>query len=292
MFKNPVCAEVEIGLGVPRDSVRIILQEGEKRLIQSKIERDISDLMNRFANEFLDSLSKIDGFILKSKSPSCGTISTRYYSGIQKGASVKETGPGFFGEAVIEEFPMYPIETGGRLRNFRIREHWLTKLYAHARFNRIRKKFSIGDLIDYHTRHKFILMAYDQVGMRKLGKLVGNQAQLDDDLLFDKYEQKLKELLLTPPKYTSNINVLMHALGYFKRHLSHKEKAYFLDILEQYRSGWVPLFLPISILESWIVRFDEEYLQNQYFFNPYPEELIKFDLKDTWRGRDYWQHKE
>jgi uncharacterized protein YbgA (DUF1722 family) len=81
----------------------------------------------------------------------------------------------------------------------------------------------------------------------------------------------------------------MHMLGYFKEELSHEEKAYFLDELEKYRAGWIPLFVMNRLLNSWIVRFDQSYLQSQVFFEPFPEELMIFDLKDAWRGRSYWE---
>ena len=109
------------------------------------------------------------------------------------------------------------------------------------------------------------------------------------DELINYYEKKLNELLILTPEYTSHINVLMHALGFFKKDLINREKAFFLEELEKFRAGWIPLFVLINLLMVWIVRFKQDYLNEQSYFNPYPEELMSFDLKDTWRGRSYWQ---
>ena len=134
-------------------------------------------------------------------------------------------------------------------------------------------------------------MAYNQHIMRELGKVVANPKKIQiEDLILD-YEYKLNVLLQTPPEHTAHINVLMHTLGYFKKNLSHEEKAFFLDELEKYRAGWIPLFVLQNLLSSWINRFNENYLRNQSYFNPYPEELMNFDLRDTWRGRSYWIEK-
>ncbi|TFG08970.1 MAG: DUF1722 domain-containing protein [Promethearchaeota archaeon] len=285
----PVCAEVEIGLGAPRDPIRIVLENGEKRLVQPSTGRDVTELMNDFSSKFLDSLEIVDGFILKSKSPSCGLFQTKYLSGPQKGASTEGRGPGFFGGAIIEKYGNLAMETEGRLKNFRIREHFLTKLYTMADLREVKKSNEMHSLVEYQTKNKFLFQAFSQEKMRELGRIVANPQKLNFKEVVNEYEKKLCTLLESPPKYTSNINVLMHSLGYFSKNLTHEEKAYFLDELEKYRAGWIPLFAINLILKSWTVRFNQNYLQDQTFFEPYPEELMTFDIKDTWRGRDYWK---
>lgn len=285
----PVCPEVEVGLGIPRDPIRII-QEGDKlSLVQSSTGLDVTNKMNEFAQEFLNSLPRVDGFILKYKSPSCGTKNTPYLASIHKGAAKLGKGPGLFGKAVIENFPLLPLENEGRLHNFRIREYYLTRLYTIARFRKVKKSNQMQSLVEFHTKHKYLLMAFNQEVMRKMGRIVANPDKKPYSEIIEEYERALFTLMSSPPKYTSNINVLMHMLGYFKKELTYEEKAYFLDELEKYRTGWIPLFVMKNLLKSWIVRFDQSYLETQIFFEPFPEELMRFDLKDTWRGRNYWQ---
>ena len=286
---RPVCAEMEIGLGVPRDPVRLVLEDENIQMIQPSTNRNLTPEMTNFSIEYLDSLDIVDGFILKSKSPSCGLIQSKHYSDIIKGSHVIQKGPGLFGKAVTERFPDKAIETEGRLTNFRIREHWLIKLYTISNFRQIKEVHSMNKLIKFHSKNKFLFMVYNQEFMRELGRIVANPQKSNFDQVIENYEQKLLQLIKTPPNYTSNINVLMHALGFFKKKLSKEEKAFFLDELEKYRVGWVPLFVLLNLLQSWIVRFDETYLKNQTYFNPYPEELMNFDLKDSWRGRSYWE---
>lgn len=284
----PVCPEVEIGLGVPRDPVRLVLDKVELRMIQPASNKDFTNSMNTFADNFLSSISEVDGFILKSKSPSCGLFNTKYYQATTKGAPKLQEGPGLFGKKAVEMFPNKAIETEGRLTNFRIREHWLIKLFILADWRNLKSSRSTHELVKFHTKNKFVFMAYNQNIMRELGKIVANPEKLDFNDLAHNYELKLLDLLRIPPEYTAHINVLMHALGYFKKILNHDEKSFFLDELDKYRTGWIPLFVLQNLLNSWIIRFDEKYLRKQTYFNPYPEELMNFDLLDTWRGRSYW----
>ncbi len=284
----PVCPEVEIGLGVPRDPIRIIKQNDSLRLMQSATGLDVTEKMNSFADDFLSSLEHVDGFILKYKSPSCGTKNTPYLASTHKGAAKLGKGAGLFGKAVIKNYPMLPVENEGRLYNFRIREYFLTKLYTIARFRKVKNSGKMHQLVQFQTENKFLLMAYNQSEMRKMGRIVANADKKPFDDVMKEYENHLFNIFAQPPKYTSNINVLMHMLGYFSEELTHEEKAYFLDELEKYRAGWIPLFVMTRLLRTWIVRFDQSYLQSQLFFEPFPEELMIFDLKDSWRGRNYW----
>jgi len=281
-----ICPEFEIGLGIPRDPVRIVKKDYDLNLIQSITEKLFTKEITNFSLKFLNSLDEVHGFILKSKSPSCGLFQTKYYHSMQKGAAVIDRGPGLFGREVLSKFPQLAIESEGRLNNFRIREHWLTKVYLIALFNKMKNDNSKHHLVNFHAQNKFIFMAYNQTGMRDMGKIVANPEKLALQEVIKKYKIKLFEILNTPPKYTANINVLMHALGYFSKHLKPEEKAFFLEELEKYRSGWIPLFSINKLLISWIVRFNQEYLKEQRFFNPYPEELMTFDLIETWRGQD------
>ncbi|MBC7237152.1 MAG: DUF1722 domain-containing protein [Chloroflexi bacterium] len=278
----PVCPEVEIGLGVPRAPVRLIEQDGELHLYQPATGRFWTAEMREFAGRFLDSLPKVEGFVLKSRSPSCGIKDVKVYPGTQ-GDRPHKLGEGFFAAEVARRFAHVPREDEGRLTNFRLREHFLTQIYLLREWREVVMEGTMGALVRFHTRHKLLLMAYSENTMRRLGRLVAqNPPQANIQKIYDAYRALLTRALARPPRFTAAINVLQHAMGYFQ--LSSAEKAFFLDILGEYRAGRVPLSVPTSIVRSWIVRFGESYLAGQSFFLPYPEELVQ--ITDSGKGRD------
>jgi uncharacterized protein YbgA (DUF1722 family)/uncharacterized protein YbbK (DUF523 family) len=278
-----VCPEMEIGLGVPRDPIHIETAKGELSLVQPATGRDVTREMLDFCEGFLASLQEVDGFLLKFRSPSCGPGDVKIYAaGGKSGAMAK--GAGFFGGAVLAAFPWLAVESEGRLKNFRIREHYLTRLFATARFRTAERAGTVKDLIDFHSGNKLLLMAYNQAELKLMGGIVANRERRRAAELFSVYREHLSRALGKMPRYTSNINVLMHALGYFSREITPREKAHFLDTLERYRAGSIPLSALTTIVSSWIARFDQPYLEQQTFFSPYPEELAF--ISDSGKGRD------
>lgn len=280
---TPVCPEMEIGLGVPRDPIRIVAGDAGERLVQPSTSRDVTSDMKSFAASFLDSLASPDGFILKYRSPSCGIKEVKIYGSAASKVPVRR-GRGLFGGAVLSRFGDLPVEDEGRLLNFRIREHFLIRAFTLASFRRVRSSGSIKHLVQFQAENKLLLMAYSQKEMRIMGRLVANLEKRPAGDVIEDYYGHLKAALLTPPRYTSAINVLMHALGYFSEGLTPKEKAFFLKTLEEYRKAKVPLSVPAGIARSYVVRFETDYLMQQTFFRPYPEELV--EITDSGKGRD------
>ena len=278
-----VCPEVEIGLGVPRKPVRLVRAGPGVKLVQPDTGRDVTAAMKRFAGSYTDSLGEVDGFVLKGRSPSCGVFDAKVFAKAEKSPTV-ERRPGLFAEAVLRRFPHAVVEDEGRLSNFRIREHFLTKLFLSARFRAARRQGGAGALVRFQTEQKLLLMAYNQKELRLLGKIVGNQDRRPNAEVWRLYQTHLQQAVSRPARYPSNINVLMHGLGYFSHQLSAKEKAHFLDLLEQYRAGRVPVSAPVSVVRSWIERFDNDYLASQIFFEPYPSDLV--EITDSGKGRN------
>lgn len=269
----PVCPEVEIDLGIPRDPIRLIKIDGKINLIQPSTDINLTQKMENFSHSFLNSLENIDGFILKNKSPSCGIKAVKVYS--YPGNSRPSTdGIGMFAYSVFDRFPFTPVEDEGRLRNLQLREDFLTAIYTLADFRNIKKNHEISDLIDFHSQNKFLLMAYNQNILRIMGKLIGEQKHQSKEDLFNKYGELLSKSLKSPPEAPSNINMLMHVFGYFSDKLTHEEKSFFLDSIEQYRQGVMPLLVCLNLLKSWVIRFKENYLSQQTFFQPYPSDLM------------------
>ncbi|MBN1350926.1 DUF523 and DUF1722 domain-containing protein [candidate division KSB1 bacterium] len=280
----PVCPEVAIGLGIPRDPIRIVKLGDELRLIQPSTKSDFSVQMTEFAAAHLSSLSDIDGSILKNRSPSCGINDVKIFPDPGSRIPVGK-GAGFFGAKVLEMYPHLPVEDEGRLTNSRIREHFFIRIFTNAFFRRVKAGASMKHLVDFQRRNKLLLMAYNQKEMRLMGKIIANQEKRPLHQVIENYEQHLVSAFARPARVMSNINVLMHALGYFSKQLSHQEKAFFLDTLEAYRNNKAPLSVPNALLKSWMVRFNEPYLMQQTFFEPFPPGLI--EISDSGKARDY-----
>ena len=270
----PVCPEVEIGMGVPRETIRIIEENDKTILYQPETEKDFSTKMDKFSKEYLNNLNGIDGFILKSKSPSCGFKSAKIYPK-KKNIPAIRTGNGLFTRNIIFKYPNHPIEEEKRLNNIFIREHFFTSIFTISDFKLV-SNFNL--LYKYHAKHKYLFMSYNQTLMREMGKIAANEKNESFDLVKNKYFDNLLILLSKKSRYTSNINTQMHVMGYFKKHLSSNEKNHFLDTIDLYRKRKIPLSSVNSILYSWIFRFESKYLMNQSFFNPFPKDLIYKDI--------------
>lgn len=279
----PVCPELEIGLGAPRPPLRLVRGPDGPRLVQPASGRDLTPALRDFARAWLAGQGQVDGFLLKSRSPSCGPVDVKVYASPDQGAA-SQKGRGLFAATVADSQPGAPLEHEGRVRNFAIREHFLTKLFARAELRQIAAQPSPAALTQFQARHKLLLMAYSETGMRRMGRLLANPEKRPIAEVAAAYGQLLDEALSRPPRVGGVINALMHALGYFKRGLKPTEKAWFLDQLQAYRSGRTPLVAVQGVLLTWVVRFGEEYLASQSLFAPYPAELI--DLGDSGKGRD------
>lgn len=277
-----VCPEVEIGLGVPRPPIRLINAAGRLRLVQPETGADVTETMQQFVAGFIESADEVDGFILKYASPSCGPREVKAYSSTTRGASFVKAS-GIFGGAIRNCLGYLAVEDEGRLRNFDIRHHFLAKLFALARFRSVKASGEMKDLSQFHTEQKFLLMAYNQKELRELGRIVANPGKHRFINLAMTYEQHLHLALARPPRRASAINVLMHALGYFSDRLTSREKAFFLEALQQYRNRHVPLSVPTSLMRSWIIRFEDPYLLSQTYFEPYPQALV--EVLDSGKGR-------
>lgn len=279
------CPEVEVGLGVPREPVRLVAgEDGPEvpRLVQPATGKDVTDEMQGFARRFFGSLEAVDGFILKNRSPSCGLHGVKVYDGPEKSSSRGKTA-GIFAQSVLDAYPDLAIEDEGRLRNYRIREHFLTKLFSLARLRQVERSGRMGELVRFQARHKLLLMAYNQTAMRELGRIVANPGGRPFAELATRYRDAFGRALAALPRYTSVVNVLEHASGYFSDQLTGQEKRFFRDQLERYRAGRIPLSGAQTLVHAWAVRFDSDYLLEQAFFRPYPEALMS--VSDSGKGR-------
>ena len=201
----PVCPEVEIGLGIPRSTIRIVRTNAGDRLIQPTTDKDLTDEMAAFSDSFLDSLPDVDGFILKNKSPTSGIGSVNIYPSAGKSHPI-EKGPGFFGGRILIQYPGFPIEDEGRIRNSRIREHFLTRIFMLADLRGVESLGTLTALIRFHSENKLLLMAYNQSRVNELGRIVATGKEKKPDESIREYRQLLLEATRLPPRYTAHIN--------------------------------------------------------------------------------------
>lgn len=271
----PTCPEVEIGLGVPRDPIRLVAERpdgsGALRLVQPSTDRDLTESMTSFAHGFADATEDIDGLLLKSRSPSCGIKDVKVYAAAED-APVAGKGAGMFAGIMMDRFPTVAVEDEGRLTNAGIRHHWLTRIFASVAL-REALAGGPGALVDFHTRYKLVLMAHSPAGQRELGRLVAGAGSSFDGVA-TAYRTGFAEAMAEPATRGGHVNVIQHAQGYFKKQLAGPEKRQFESLQAQYREGALPLQALLAVLGSWVERFDEPYLREQRYFRPYPQPLV------------------
>lgn len=266
-----VCPEVEIGLGVPRDPIRIIKKNGEYFLIQYKTEKDITKVMENFSKKFLKKIEKenIDGVILKDRSPSCGIKDVKIFS--DKNVVVQK-GSGFFAKDVVNTFTNIPVESEGRLNNLYLKENFLTKVFLISRFRNLKKEMK--ELVKFHSQNKYLFLSYNQKMLRELGTIVANLKKEDVEKVFKSYGETLLSGLKKNYRKNSYYNTLLHIFGYFKDSLKKEEKNFILKNIEDFKNDKVGLLTTLILLKSYVIRFDIDYLKEQTIFKPFPEELI------------------
>ena len=269
---RPICPELEIGLGVPRDPVRLIRHADGARMVQPSTGRDLTEAMGTFATGFLDSVAEVDGFILKSRSPSCAVRNSKVFHSDAEDAG-HDSGPGLFAEQVLARFPDTAIEDEGRLNDERLRRHFLTKLFTLASFRVAAAQGDRRTLVEFHTTNKLLLMAYDETQLRRLGPLLAAAPRRLPAELPSTYRAGLAAALAAPPRPGAVVNVLMHALGHLSDRLKPAERRHFLGMLDDYRARRLPLSAPLGVLGSWAARFEAVYLESQTFLAPFPPAL-------------------
>jgi len=269
----PVCPEVEAGFPVPRETFRLVGDIENPRLVTSKNKVDHTEHMRQWAGQRVESLEKenLCGFIFKKDSPNSGLYRVKVYN--EKGMPEKK-GVGLFARAFTERFPRIPVEEDGRLNDPLLRENFIEQIFTLKRWREtLGKKKSVGHLVDFHTRHKLLILSHSTTHYRAMGKLVAEGKSLPLDTLYDHYELQLLESLRLKGTIKKNTNVLLHLLGYFKKELSADEKQEVLEIIDRYREEILPLIVPITLVNHYVRKYQQPYLLQQVYLNPHPIEL-------------------
>lgn len=268
-----VCPEVEIGLGVPRPPIRLVRERaGALAVLQPGTGRDVTVKMRDFSARFLGGLDIVDGFVLKSRSPSCGIRDVKVYGTAEASAPIAKTA-GAFGAAALELFPSAAIEDEVQLRDDLTRERFLTLLFALAGLRAVEASGERSALVDFHGRHKYVLLAYEERGMHDLDRLVATAAGHPWQETITRYRERLSRTLARVATLHSHVAALQHAFGPVSDGLASRERAFFLDQLAELRAGRLPLSSTLSALRSWALRFGGADLGRQAYLEPYPREL-------------------
>jgi uncharacterized protein YbgA (DUF1722 family)/uncharacterized protein YbbK (DUF523 family) len=270
----PVCPEVEMGLGIPRETLRLVGESEEPRLVFFKTGSNITDGMKAWAKVRLDALAKLDllGYILKSDSPSCGMERVRIYRAT--GIPSKD-GVGIFARALMDQFPLLPVEEEGRLHDLPLRENFVERVFCHRRWrDLIASGLTRGKLVTFHTAHKLLMLAHSPKHYTELGRLVANAKELPLKELETRYGELFMVGLKVKATAKKHTNVMHHVLGYLKRGLDPKDKAELLTVIGDYRRGLVPLVVPLTLLKHHLVRVGVPYVLDQVYLNPHAKELM------------------
>lgn len=270
----PVCPEVECGMTIPREAMRLEGDPACPRLVTNRSRIDRTDQMLSYCDWRVRELGneELCGFIFKKNSPSSGLFRVKVYSA---GGMPAKTGSGLFAAATARHFPLLPLEEEGRLNDPAIRENFIERVFACARWRELlRAAPGMGELVSFHTRCKLQIMAHSPAIYRELGALVAHGREMRMDELLQRYEALFMKALALNATVSKNCNVLQHIMGYFKKELSPAEKSELLEVIEQYRHNLVPLVVPLTLLKHYIAKYDQEYLREQHYLSPHPAELM------------------
>jgi len=274
----PVCPEVEVGMGVPREPVRLVVggAEGRPRMLGLASGTDWTARMNRFVEARVRTLAReeLSGFVLKSKSPSCGLARVKVYADAHSRLPVHARGGGLFAEALARAFPNLPVEDEGRLQDARLRENFLERVFAYARLRSFwRGRWTLGGLVEFHAAQKMALLAHSTEGYRSLGRLVAGGKSLARTELRERYESGFMATLTKMATPGKHANVLMHLAGHLKDQLDAADKRELLGLIEEQRHGHLPLVVPLTLLAHHARRLGATYLLGQTYLNPRIDEL-------------------
>lgn len=272
----PVCPEVECGMPAPREALRLVGDPAAPRLVGRESGRDRTAQMGQWAAIRLEALARegLCGFIFKSGSPSSGMERVKVYPAAGDSQPISHKGVGLFARMFMERFPLTPVEDDGRLHDMGLRENFIERVFTVWRWrDMLEAGRSLGGLVDFHTRHKLLLLAHSPETYRRMGRLVAEGKVRAEEELFSLYQELLMQALGLLATASKHANALTHCLGYFKKRLGADEKQEMLEVIAAYRQGQVPLIAPATLLNHYVRKYGEPYLAGQVYLNPHPAEL-------------------
>ena len=270
----PVCPEVGAGMGIPREAVRLVGDVHAPRLVGATTGQDWTEAMRIWTEAQLEHLAllDLDGYIFKSRPPTCGLFRVKVYD--HNGIPHKE-GRGLFAEALVRRFPLLPVEEEGRLQDSLLRENFIDRLFAYHRLRQfLQENPSPQTLVRFHTAHKLTLMSHSPKHLKSLGQLVAKAGNAPWEELLESYAQQFMSAMNVMATRKKHANVLFHLAGYLRDYLLPEDRAELHTLIEDYRQGLVPLITPIVLLRHHFRRFPvHPWIRTQVYLEPYPKEL-------------------
>jgi len=267
--------------GTPRDTIRLVEVDGDIRVKVGKSGEDVSQKLQNSSNKLAQKTKddELCGFILKSKSPTCGMERVKVYQ--ETNSPSEKKGVGLFAKKLKELHPYLPIEEDGRLNDPWLKENFLMQVFAYKNLIEFLKNNPpMKDIVEFHTSYKYLIYSKSQESYKELGKLVANQDKKDISVIQEEYKLEFLKAISIKSSIKKTYNVLLHIFGYFKKLITTKEKEFILIALEEYKAGIIPLIAITKILNLYVARFNEEYLKTQVFLSPYPKEFaLRSDVK-------------
>ena len=268
-----VCPEVECGLGVPRESMRLIGDPGNPRLVTTRTAIDHTDLLQTWAAQRVVELEKeyLYGFIFKSRSPSSGMERVKVYN--HKGG-VAGNAPGLFAKAFMAHFPNLPCEDEGRLQDPDLRENFIERVFTLWRFRRaVSASATLRTLMTFQAQNKLLIQAHNEPLVREMGRELALLKPAGARAYISVYEAKLMLAMRTLATVSKHTNILEQMLGYLRGVADDADRKEMAEIIKRYHRGHIPLIVPVTMLRHYVVKHDIAYLRDQYYLDPHPLEL-------------------
>jgi uncharacterized protein YbgA (DUF1722 family)/uncharacterized protein YbbK (DUF523 family) len=269
----PVCPEMAVGLGKPREPIRLEGDPQRPRAVGTRSkDLDVTDALDAYGRRMGSELAGISGYLFKRASPSCGMERVKVYA---KGGMPSKQGVGIYARAFMETQPLLPVEEEGRLGDPVLRENFIQRVFVYHRWQQLAAGgLTAAGLVEFHTRHKLIVMAHNQAAYRRLGQLVAGAGRGAVDSLSGEYVEGLMQTLAKRASRKGHANVLSHLMGYLKRSIDGADKAELVETIDAYRRGLVPLVVPVTLLRHHFRRHPHPYVEGQYYLEPHPPELM------------------
>lgn len=275
---RPFCPEVAIGLGIPREPIRLVVKEpgGAVHCVGTKNpDKDVTEPLKSIAREQFEWIAGLDGYIFKKDSPSCGMERVKVYSK----AMPERNGVGIYTAEILQAFPHLPLEEEGRLGDAGLRENFIKRVFIYRRWCQLLdSQPTKNDLVSFHARHKLIYMSHNQNKARALGQMVAAIGDMSIESFCQQYIEAVTDLVRKPANRKNHANVLKHIQGYLKRDLESDDRQELEENIEQYRRGYLPLIVPVTLLRHFFRKHPDPYIEQSWYMQPHPRELMLHNL--------------
>ena len=272
-----ICPEVAIGMGTPREPIRLVSEHAADNNVRAvgvtDSSIDVTDALAEYGARQAQQQQQLCGYIFMQKSPSCGLFGVKRYlpNGHPEGST-----RGIYADAFCKAHPLLPVEEAGRLNDAALRENFMTRVFAYHDWQQFQAVgISRKGLISFHSRYKYLVMAHSMLHYKSMGRLLANLREGNLKVLAQDYFVQLMTALAKPASRKMHTNTLMHLQGYLKQLISASDKAELSEIINQYRQGIIPLVVPLTLLKHHLNRYGEsnQYACQQVYLNPHPYEL-------------------